>query len=161
MLSIWRQTLTQLAAQRTFSTSGSASGVDVPRLAIEYEMRINPTWPMPGAEDCLRALAARQKRLGIVSNAQFFTEFLFPAFFHQTLGELGFDPRLQFYSYRHLWAKPGLHLYELAASELLQQGVPAHNVLYIGNDMLNDVAAASRVGFRTALFAGDAQPAAA
>jgi putative hydrolase of the HAD superfamily len=28
-------------------------------------------------------------------------------------------------------------------------------VLYVGNDLLNDVLPASKIGFRTALFAGD------
>ena len=30
-----------------------------------------------------------------------------------------------------------------------------HEVLFIGNDMLNDVYPANKVGFKTALFAGD------
>ena len=36
-----------------------------------------------------------------------------------------------------------------------QRGFPAERVLFVGNDMLNDVAAAAAVGLRTALFAGD------
>ena len=36
-------------------------------------------------------------------------------------------------------------------------GIPADAALYIGNDMLNDVAPAQKVGFKTALFAGDAR----
>ena len=32
-----------------------------------------------------------------------------------------------------------------------------HYILYLGNDMLNDIWAAAQVGFRTALFAGDAR----
>ncbi len=153
ILAIWQQTLQQLADQQLLDTDGN--GVDIARLAVEYEMRINPTWPMPGVLDCLQELSARHKLLGIVSNAQFFTELLFPAFFDRTPGELGFDPHLQFYSYQHQRAKPGRYLYELAARELSRRGVPAGDVLYIGNDMLNDVAAASQAGFRTALYAGD------
>ena len=37
--------------------------------------------------------------------------------------------------------------------QLAEEGIAAREVLYVGNDMLNDVAAASAVGFRTALFA--------
>ena len=29
--------------------------------------------------------------------------------------------------------------------------------MYVGNDMLNDIASAAKVGLRTALFAGDAR----
>jgi len=35
--------------------------------------------------------------------------------------------------------------------------ISAHSVLYIGNDMLNDIYPAKKAGFRTALFAGDAR----
>lgn len=37
------------------------------------------------------------------------------------------------------------------------QGVQSHQILYVGNDMLNDILPASKTGFRTALFAGDAR----
>ena len=60
-----------------------------------------------------------------------------------------------YFSYEHRRAKPGTDLYELAASELANQGISPTQVLYVGNDMLNDITAADQVGFRTALFAGD------
>jgi len=88
-----------------------------------------------------------------------------PSFLHRcssrppapVAGRVGFDPRLQFYSFQTGQAKPGRHLFDLAAKALLARGVHSRNVLYIGNDMLNDVAAACRAGFRTAWFAGDAR----
>jgi putative hydrolase of the HAD superfamily len=33
--------------------------------------------------------------------------------------------------------------------------IPAASVLYVGNDMRNDIVPAASVGFNTALFAGD------
>ena len=36
-------------------------------------------------------------------------------------------------------------------------GVSPHAVLYVGNDMLNDMLPAAAAGFQTALFAGDAR----
>ena len=44
---------------------------------------------------------------------------------------------------------------ELRVGALGKNGVAPGEVLYVGNDMLNDVYAAGQVGFRTALFAGD------
>ena len=44
-----------------------------------------------------------------------------------------------------------------AANDLAERGIGSDEVLYVGNDMLNDMTPASRVGFRTALFAGDAR----
>jgi putative hydrolase of the HAD superfamily len=93
--------------------------------------------------------------LGIVSNAQFFTPTLFSALLGRDLADLGFRPRLLFYSYRFGQAKPGRFLYERSQEALAALGVAPAEVLYIGNDMLNDVRPAGEVGFRTALFAGD------
>ena len=36
-------------------------------------------------------------------------------------------------------------------------GIETSSVLYLGNDMLNDILPADRAGFQTALFAGDAR----
>ncbi|QDT36330.1 HAD family hydrolase [Stratiformator vulcanicus] len=140
-----------------------AAGIEVPapdaieQLAIEYESRVNPVWPMPHCRESLEALRDAGLKLGIVSNAQFFTPALFPALLDQTRAELGFDPRLEYFSYEHLQAKPGRFLYEAAAAALVELGITPAETLYVGNDMLNDVTPAAAVGFRTALFAGDAR----
>ena len=130
---------------------------DAERLAIEYEMRVNPVWPMPGMTDTLDTLRDRGVRLGIVSNAQAFTRELFPPLCGRSVNELGFEEDLCVWSYAHRRAKPGTFLYERAAARLAEQGIPPGEVLYVGNDMRNDVWPASRVGFRTVLFAGDAR----
>lgn len=130
---------------------------DLKRLAVEYEARTNAVWPMPGLVDCLAELAGAGLPMGIVSNAQFYTRELFPAFLGQSTDECGFAPDLQIYSYEQGFAKPGEGLYRLAVERLAARGITPSETLYVGNDMLNDVAPAQRVGFRTALFAGDAR----
>jgi len=70
---------------------------------------------------------------------------------------LGFAPDLQVYSYQHGRAKPSRELYRLAADALQRRGIAAERAVYVGNDMRNDIAPAARLGFRTALFAGDAR----
>ena len=79
----------------------------------------------------------------MISNAQFYTPEAFPALVRQTLAELGFEHDLQFYSYQHGRAKPGLELYRLAAAALQGRGIPVERVLYVGNDMRNDIAPAA------------------
>lgn len=154
---VWHQLL------RTEKIAGRIDGpvdLDEPaldRLAIEYETRVNPVWPMPTARETLHALRDSGRLLGIVSNAQFFTPLLFPALLGASLEELGFDPGVQFYSYRYLQAKPGTLLYERARDVIVERGLEPHQVLYVGNDLLNDVTPAAAVGFRTVLFAGDAR----
>lgn len=129
--------------------------VDVTALALQYEVRTNPTWPMPHAADCLHQLRNAGLPMGIVSNAQCFTRLLFPAQLNESLTSLGFREDWCFWSYEHRQAKPGTFLYQLARHATEVAGISAEEVLYIGNDMLKDIWPASRVGFRTALFAGD------
>jgi putative hydrolase of the HAD superfamily len=129
--------------------------LDWEQLAIAYEFRVNPCWPMPDLCETLESLRAAGLALGIISNAQFYTLEMFRGLLGSDPNGFGFDPKLQFYSYRFGQAKPGTFLYQQAAAALVKQGLAVENILYVGNDMLNDVVAAAAVGFRTALFAGD------
>jgi putative hydrolase of the HAD superfamily len=124
-------------------------------LAVEYEARTNPVWPMPELEECLAGFVSAGLPLGIVSNAQFYTRELFPALLGRSTEECGFAPELQVYSFEQGFAKPGESIYRLSAERLAARGIDPSAALYVGNDMLNDIAPAQRVGFRTALFAGD------
>lgn len=153
ILQVWRRTLESLARQGFLHSSYDS--VDLPTLAIEYEVRVNPVWPMPGLQSCLETLHAARIRLGIVSNAQFFTPLLFPALLQRTYLELGFEKEFCSWSYEHGQAKPGEFLYMRTLQTLASAGIQPHEVLYVGNDMLNDITPARQVGFRTALFAGD------
>jgi putative hydrolase of the HAD superfamily len=123
--------------------------------AVEYEMIINPVWPMPGLEALLDHCRDFGIHLGIISNAQFFTPLLFEWFLDGDPAASGFDPRLIFFSYIHGLAKPSPHLFRMAESHLKQMHIPACQVAYIGNDMRNDIMAARTVNFQTILFAGD------
>jgi len=156
IVEIWRHVLQQPAG-RGLVDQGSWTRDRLRRLAVEYEGRANPVWPMPGLKKCLAGLSQRKLALGIVSNAQFYTPELFPALLGARAEHWGFDPDLQYYSYRHGRAKPGLDLHKMAAEALASRRIEPGQALYVGNDMLNDVLPASRLGFRTALFAGDAR----
>ncbi len=159
-------------------TSLHAAGIDVPEVEIDrvwmallgagsrqrareaalvWELTVNPVWPMPGAPEILDACRRAGLVLGIVSNAQFFTPLVLERLLGASLDELGFDPRLQIFSYRLGRAKPSPVLFEAAAGALRCMGIQTPSALYVGNDMRNDVWAAGRAGFQTALFAGDAR----
>lgn len=120
----------------------------IARLAVEYECRINPAWPMPGAAETLAFCRARGLKTGLVSNAQFYTPLALEALFGCTTDELGFDPALCVWSFKELRAKPSVELFERLPADLSK-------AVYVGNDMLNDIRTASRAGCRTILFAGD------
>jgi len=126
------------------------------RLALEYECRVNPVFPMPGSRKILQNLKNQGLSLGIVSNAQFYTPLLFSAFFNNTLEEVGFDPECCIWSYRELKAKPSADLFpKLGKFLYANHEIQLSETLYVGNDMLNDIYCASQAGCKTALFAGD------
>lgn len=123
--------------------------------AMEVELTVNPVYPMPGLVPLLDVCRQRKIRQGIVSNAQFYTELLLEWFLGGPLAHRGFDPRLLLFSYREGRAKPSPMLFLKARTALAAQGIPAASVLFVGNDMRNDIRPAAAVGFKTALFAGD------
>ncbi len=158
IVEIWRQTLRRLIDMNLASGSlNYLSESDFRDIALAYELRINPVWPMPHAETCLGNLYRMGLRLGVISNAQFLTLELLQTLLQSDSGEFSLDDELQFYSFQHQRAKPGLGLYQMAARTLARRGIKPAEVLYVGNDMLNDIMPAHTIGFRTALFAGDAR----
>ncbi len=123
--------------------------------AAEFELISNPVYPMPNLADLLSACRQQGLLMGIISNAQFYTPYLFKWFLDSDPQALGFNPDLIFYSYRFKMAKPSAALFEMAAEKLKEKQISPSSVLYLGNDMLNDIYPAKIAGFQTALFAGD------
>ena len=123
--------------------------------ALEYEMAVNPVYPMPGLEELLLACRKINLTLGIISNAQFYTPRLLRRLLGTSLDRCGFDPQLTFYSYRFKSAKPSSYMFQRAAEVFSRRGILPASVLYVGNDMRNDILPAKTIGFQTALFAGD------
>lgn len=123
--------------------------------AFEYELIVNPVYPMPGLEDLLQACKTRRVPTGIISNAQFYTVHLLEWFLGAPLERRGFDQRLFFFSWIEGHAKPSTFMFNRAKTVLFEMGNPIASVLYVGNDMRNDILPAKEVGFKTALFAGD------
>jgi len=141
--------------------SGSDAGAPPSRealrvAAVEYECRTNPVWPMPGAAELLHALRRRGCRLGIVSNAQFYTPLIFQALLGATPTDLGFEQDLCAWSYRQAEAKPATALFRPVLETLqARHGIRPGETLYVGNDRLKDIWPAAQLGCKTALFAGD------
>jgi putative hydrolase of the HAD superfamily len=149
---IWAGFLKQMAAEGKLPDGFAMS----PReLAVRYELAINPVYAMPGALETIGALKDSGLVLGLISNAQFFTPLFFDALFGASPAALGFDGGILIYSYETGEAKPSPALFAKAGARLSSLGIAPEAVLYVGNDMLNDVYAASASGFRTLLFAGD------
>jgi putative hydrolase of the HAD superfamily len=129
----------------------------VRRFAIQYELIVNPVYPMPNLKTTLAACRQKHVPMGIISNAQFFTPLLFEWFLGAEPEGLGFHSDLIFLSYQIRHAKPSTKPFELAAAAITALGLKTSSALYVGNDMLNDIYPAHQLGFQTALFAGDAR----
>lgn len=128
---------------------------NVRAFALEFELITNPVHPMPGLNELLTAVRQAGVKMGIISNAQFYTSYLFDWFLKADLKDLGFDPDLLFYSFQTGHAKPSLHMFQKAVERCRERRIEPGSILYLGNDMLNDIMPAARCGMQTALFAGD------
>jgi len=134
-------------------------GIDAERLrrwAVLHEAWANPCDAMPGALEAVRRLAG-STRLGLVSNAQFYTPLLLEALWGAPPEALGFEPALSVYSYRLGIAKPAREPFQAALAPLAEAGIPPSEVLVVGNSAANDIAPARGLGCMTALFAGDSR----
>ena len=125
--------------------------------AVTFELIANPVYPMPNLEKMLSVCQKSNVLMGIISNAQFYTPYLFNWFLGSTPEALGFHPDLILYSYKFGYAKPSTFMFQVAAERLKDMDISVRSALYIGNDMLNDIYPAKKAGFKTGLFAGDAR----
>jgi putative hydrolase of the HAD superfamily len=132
---------------------------DPDKAIIAYEILSNRVYPMPGMMEILDFFRSTGLPLGIVSNAQFYTIHLMNYFLGNKANATridGFDPDLCVFSFREGIGKPDSFLYHKLAKQLMEKySIKAQDAIFIGNDMEKDVAAASRAGFQTVLFAGD------
>ncbi len=149
----WHRVLITLQVEDLLE--GEISDETISQLSVEYECRVNPVWSMPNLRETLQMLRDKPVLLGIISNAQFYTLLLFPAFLGRSHLELGFDVDLCAWSFQCQEAKPSPTLFLRVADQLTQYGIAPEEALYIGNDMLNDIWPAAQLGMKTALFAGD------
>jgi putative hydrolase of the HAD superfamily len=126
---------------------------------IAFEIRSNQVSPMPGMLEVINYLAKKQIPLGIVSNAQFYTLHLMNYFLGSDRGEQQvafFDHDISIFSYHYGKGKPDSFLFEILTKKIAEKyQIAPEETLFLGNDMLKDIAAAKKAGLQTALFAGD------
>jgi len=127
------------------------------RFSVEFEIRMNPVWPMPYLDETIDSFRDENFEMGIISNSQFYTPIAFEALSNRTLDEMGFNQSLLHWSYEENLKKPSLEFYRGFLRKLQAQfpGAKPESVLYTGNDMLKDIYPAANLGMKTALFAGD------
>ena len=152
---IWKSVLSSLVDDGVLTCKPDDHQIDM--VAMGYECRVNPCWPMPGMVDLLLLLQSSNIKTGIISNAQFYTPLIIEALTGQTLSDLGFSKALCSWSWQQGAAKPSRIVFDPILESLREKDINPSEALYVGNDMLKDVWAASRCGLQTVLYAGDAR----
>jgi len=154
---VWRGVLARLHAEGLFPRLPDEGGIA--RLAIEYECRVNPAWPVPGLAELLEDLAGRGIRLGIVSNAQFYTPLALEALLGGSRVRGCFDPALCVWSYRLKEAKPSPRLAGAALDALgTAYGITPGETVVAGNNPEKDILPAAALGCAAVLCTADAGP---
>lgn len=125
-------------------------------VAVEFEARMNPVWPLPGVRRAFEAVRSHGLLRGIVSNAQFYTPLTLAAFDVFSWPE-EWPPDLCLWSFDLRRGKPDPSLFLQARRALDARGIRPRETLFIGNDLAKDIRPAHSAGFRTALYAGDAR----
>lgn len=152
----WRSLLDEMVSQGL--ARGQIDEAVTLRLAVEFEFRTNPVWPMPDVRDMINGLKRGGLAMGLVSNGQFYTPLMFEALLGASVEAMGFDPALCVWSYRQGVAKPSPQLWGSAVDTLERAlGILPREIVAVGNDMRNDVLIPAGLGCRTVLFAGDAR----
>lgn len=156
ILEIWTGVLSALIGENVIS--GKLDRRKLLKTAVIFEALSNPVWEMPGLSEILDLLKDYGFLMGIISNAQFYTPLLFKAIINRDMDSFGFKEELVYFSYCFKRAKPSSFMFEKLKEQLYNNyGIKEDEVLYVGNDMLNDIKTAYVCGFKTALFAGDSR----
>lgn len=152
---VWKQVLNEMSEQKLISYEPDGAIYDL--MSVEFEARMNPVWPMPGAIETLLAFRQAGITQGIISNSQFYTPIALEALTGLSLKELGFADTLLHWSFEENMKKPGVDFYKRYLKKVagFDPSISPDQILYIGNDMLKDIWPAHTLGMKTALFAGD------
>ena len=160
---IWLRILKKLEAKGYKPIAdGEEIGLDLAlRVAYFFDDAYQTKALYPGAQETLEGVRRLGLRQGIISNAQFYTPIALNMLLRRKKSERAdpmrrlFDRRLVYFSYRLGVSKPNPLAFERAKVRLHAMGIEPDRVLYVGNDVLNDMLAARAAGFRGVLFAGD------
>jgi putative hydrolase of the HAD superfamily len=145
IISVWQEVLE--------AVGDTPPALSIPEIATRFELTVNPVWPMPGVREMLSLLRDLHLAVAIVSNAQFYTPLVWEALLGAEPEAMGVTPLI--WSWERGVAKPSPEIFRALVTDLEQRGIAPGETLYLGNDMLNDIAAAGHAGLKTVLFAGD------
>jgi putative hydrolase of the HAD superfamily len=122
-------------------------------VALHAEKEINNPKLLSDLVPILKFIRQKGKKQGIISNAQFYT----PIELEEQLAKYKlkvediFDKDIIFYSYVYGVSKPSPYMFNLAKKKLIP--IRPDEILYVGNDYVNDVKSSHKAGMKAALLA--------
>jgi len=158
---IWLALIQQCLAHGLSLPSDEPPLYSAYRWAYFFESALQQMYLYPHAAQTVHLLKQSGIIQGIISNAQFYTPVHLRRMLRQALDRPDlqlqhfFLESLVLFSFEMGFSKPNIRTFERALEILSRQGITPPEILYIGNDMLNDIWPASRCGLRTMLFAYD------
>jgi putative hydrolase of the HAD superfamily len=157
ILSIWEIVLLHARRKKIINFNGEAN---IMQMTCVFELLSNKTYPMPGMVDIIQKLSDKGMPIGIVSNAQFYTPIVMNYHLKRSIDLVEeikfFDKELTVFSYKLGIGKPDTKLFDELTPVLRKKyNLEPEEVLFVGNDMLKDIYTSNKVGFKTALYAGD------
>lgn len=152
IIEIWRGIM---ASDKVKANFPQMRDLEADVVAAAYEYVSNPVYPMPFSAELLKTLQKADYKMGIISNAQFYTPIVFEHFYQKPLDQLGFLTELCLFSYIEKRSKPDTALFDELTTRLSVFNISPSESVFIGNDMLKDILPAYKSGYKTILFAGD------
>jgi FMN phosphatase YigB (HAD superfamily) len=129
------------------------------KIGFFFHSSIQGTGAQPHALDALRQLKEKGIAVGLIGDGQCFSTVQLA----RALGKQGkvaslsefVDPELQALSCDVGARKPSERLYRKFVAQLAARDIAPNHVLHVGSHLPHDVIPARRLGFHTALYAGD------
>jgi len=130
-------------------------------IAFYYNMQSLGRGFYDGVVDALSRLKKNNMKLGIVSNAQFYTLIDVTLFIRDQSNDTVddykdlFESDLIFLSYEYGVAKPNQELVRKLYDALYEYQILPQQTVFVGNDLSLDIQPAAEAGMHTAFFTGD------
>ncbi len=144
---IWQDILNETISE------GEIQNIHVKDVAIYRELVANPVAPFQGIIELWNKLLSHSIKIGIVSNAQFYTLPILAWLLDINLDEY-LHKDLVIMSYELGFAKPDPHFFRYVETRIRRLGFVPQDVWIVGNDPVNDIEASKPFGFTAILFAG-------
>ena len=157
---LWRKLIDRLVRNGYEYDVGNLGDIDAlsAKVAYFFHASLQGVEAMPHALDALTFVSDSYRRQGLLGNSQCFT-------FVQLirgLNDQGRMPPLEqlfasnmfSFSFQVGVKAPSESLYKTTLKQFAEHGIRPHQILHIGSRMADDLIAAKKLGFRTAIFAG-------